>query len=422
GSTVRLVADDPFDTFPLPDGVEQISEPEAIELVGENSGDSPTDQDASMLHRRTGRWESWPSTSFVLIGEAHDERWDQIAALPSIVVLSTTHRFESGLDVSIRNGTISIPSLGIEQPAGVMTEMQQMTIDDVMESVGVEAAEEVAAEPEPSVPAENPVPVEMAEDWQPPRWPVMINVLGAPHAAKNGVPIKLTPQQLSALALIAMKREIPAHDFRRSIWGDEDDVSPERVRDMLSQLRKKVGGLRVIPKREDGLVCAGEDLGSDTLIFESLLTRAAAVPTERTERLNDALDLVSGRVMDYSSSDATWWRWTEIAFGATDWTARTTDVAGSLARCRLDDSEPAAARDIAERGLVADPLNASLTELLMEAYADLGTLESAQRVYESHDRSLDRADLGGASIETRRVLDRLRSAANGSGIEASATA
>ena len=45
----------------------------------------------------------------------------------------------------------------------------------------------------------------------------------------------------------------------------------------------------------------------------------------------------------------------------------------------------------------------------MEAYADLGALEAAQRVYESHDRQLDMSDLGGASTETRLVLERLRS-------------
>ena len=110
--------------------------------------------------------------------------------------------------------------------------------------------------------------------------------------------------------------------------------------------------------------------------------------------------------MNYSTSDSGWWCWSEIAFGATDWTAKTTEAAASLSRRYLEASEPAAARDIAERGLVADPLNASLTELLMEAYAELGQLETVRRVYESHDRSLDMADLGGASAETRRLLER----------------
>ena len=48
----------------------------------------------------------------------------------------------------------------------------------------------------------------------------------------------------------------------------------------------------------------------------------------------------------------------------------------------------------------------------MEAYADPGALESVRRVYESHDRSLDMADLGGASAETRRLLERIQTAAD----------
>jgi DNA-binding SARP family transcriptional activator len=274
-----------------------------------------------------------------------------------------------------------------------------------------EVAVEIDADPELSM-----------DDWEPPTWPVMINVLGAPTATRRGQPIKLTPQQLSALALIAMRREIPAHDFKRSIWGDEDDVSPERVRDMLSELRKKVGGLSVIPKREDGIVTAGPDLGSDTLVFDALAAQSNAVPEEGPERLRQMLDLVRGRLFDYSSADSLWWRWSEIAFGTCDWTAKTTDAASALARWHLDRSEPAAARDLAERGLIADPLNAALTELLMEAYAELGTLEAAQRVYESHDRSLDMADLGGASEETRRVLQRLRDASGSSAATEPATA
>ena len=98
--------------------------------------------------------------------------------------------------------------------------------------------------------------------------------------------------------------------------------------------------------------------------------------------------------------------------GCADRTSRTTTVAESLAKTYLARSEPAVARDIVERGLDADPINAALTEILMEAHADLGEIEAAPRVYESHDRSLGRFDLGGASNETRLVLVRLRANAS----------
>ena len=85
-------------------------------------------------------------------------------------------------------------------------------------------------------------------------------------------------------------------------------------------------------------------------------------------------------------------------------------MAWELAGLYLDRGDPGAARDIAERGLIADPFNAALTERLMEAYAALHAVEAAQRVYESHDRALTARGYDGASEETRRVLERLRAA------------
>ena len=410
GTEVMLVADDDFDGFRLPSGVPRITEREAIARTVDLI-DQPPGKQHSMLACRTATWEAWPATILVITCEMHDERWKQIASLPSLAVFSFKTMLDEGLDIEIASDRLSVPSLGIRATVASLNEDEQLIIEEVVNAFDADPI--VEASPEFVDAKDSPLEDDVAADaWEAPSWPVMINVLGTPSATKNGKPIKLTPQQLSALALIAMRREIPAHDFKRAIWGDEDEVSPERVRDMLSTLRKRVGGLSVIPKREDGVVCAGPDLGCDTQIFDALAIRCQRSPHQLEERLRDMLDLVTGRLFNYSSADQVWWRWAEIAFGMTDWTTKTTTAADTLARLYLDRSDPAAARDIAERGLIADPLNAALTEVLMEAYADLGTLEAAQRVYESHDRSLDLADLGGASDETRRVLSRLRAAAS----------
>lgn len=420
-SIIRLVTDGAFDIYNLADGVKQATEAEALDFIDDSLKRGPAGRSASMLDRRTGRSEAWPSTSLIFVGEIRDDRWDQVAASPSIAVLSTSRPFPSGLDVLIQDETISIPSLGIEQLALATKPTQQPTTDDGMDSSSVVAADDACAEPDIERSTVAPERFGAEGSWESPTWPVTINVLGTPTATKNGEPIKLTPQQLSSLALIAMRRDVPAHDFKRAIWGDEDDVSPERVRDMLSVLRKKVGGLQVIPKREDGVVSAGPDLGSDTLIFDALATRSTEAPYELVGRLQQMLDLVTGRLFNYPSADAAWWRWSEISYELADWTSKMTTAAETLARLYLDRSDPAPARDIAERGLVADPLNAALTETLMESYADLGTLEAAQRVYESHDRSLDMADLGGASDETRRVLERLRAATRADSVDTAST-
>lgn len=414
GAVIRVVGNDLPLAFALPDGVELISESTAIELLDESLLDSSAGAQASMLSRRASRWEAWPTTIMVIVGETQDDRWDVIASAPSAALMSMNRRFATGLDIEIKNGVLSVPALEITASVSQLTDIEQSTIRTVLDEIDAEPIDQPTLQFD--APAGEPIEEfdKAADDWEPPSWPVMINVLGTPAATKNGDHIKLTPQQLSALALIATRREIPAHDFKRAIWGDEDDVSAERVRDMLSVLRKKVGGLSVIPKREDGLVCAGPDLGSDVLVFDALATRARTTPDELIERLHEMLDLVTGRLFNYSSVDQTWWRWSEIAFGMTDWTAKTTTAAETLARNYLERADPAAARDIAERGLIADPLNAALTEVLMEAYANLGALEAAQRVYESHDRQLDMSDLGGASNETKLVLQRLRSHASSS--------
>lgn len=51
-------------------------------------------------------------------------------------------------------------------------------------------------------------------------------------------------------------------------------------------------------------------------------------------------------------------------------------------------------------GAGSDPLNAALTEILMQAYAHLGMPEASQRTCESLDRSLGLSDLGRASQES----------------------
>ena len=352
---------------------------------------------------------SSPALVILLTTASHDDRWEQIATQRSVAVLSTKLHFINGLDIEIGDTTVAAPSIGIPG---------EPTTQNRNEHPGIGAChDEAAADPveqQPTTPANRTAPdhSELAIDpWQAPSWPVMINVLGTPSVTKQGDPVRLTPQQLSALALIAIRSEIPAHDFKRAIWGDEDDVSAERVRDMLSVLRKKVGGLTVIPKREDGLITAGPDLGSDLQVFETLEARCRAVPNEQIERLHQMIALLRGRPFNYSSTDQTWWRWAEIAYGMTDWTYKATTAAEALARIHLARGEPDTARSIAERGLAADPLNAALTETLMEAYAHLGMPEASQRTYESLDRSLGMSDLGGANNESLHLLHQLRNAA-----------
>jgi len=332
---------------------------------------------------------------FLVVGPMSDVRWKGIASQPTVALLSSGSTI-FGTDLIVLEDEISLPSLGInallkrpaahrqsdepKHPADEQSSAQELPWDDST----------------------------LADGWRAPCWPVTVHLIGVPYVTRNGAVIQLTPQQLSAVALIATKQRIPAHEFKRAIWGDDEEVSSERVRDLLSELRKKVGGYGAIPKRQDGVVRAGTDLGSDLVTCQTLVDRADTVATERAERMEEVLGLVRGRPFDIGTDDAKWWRWSEIAFGMTDWATKTADIAAELAQMHLDQTFPSAARTVIERGLIADPLNAELTELLIETLVNNGTPEAARRLYRSHDKMLEIADLGGAAAETLRVLERLQ--------------
>ena len=268
------------------------------------------------------------------------------------------------------------------------------------------------------------------DDWEPPQWPVMVNVLGEPHVTINGENVKLQAQQLAILALLAIKREVSVEDLKRAIWlpkkvdkidpdtgqiirlpsGEphqvEVEVTKHRVRDALSELRKAVGGSRVLSNVIDGKVAAGPDLGCDTMLFEALNARARQDPSTTAVRLHEMLLLVHGPVFGYAPSSSPYWRWVDLSHLQAVWEGRVVTAAHTLSGMYLDAGDASGARTIAERGLAADPLNSALTERLMEAYASLGSIDLAQRVYEAHDRAM--IDFGGATPETRIVLDRIR--------------
>lgn len=119
-------------------------------------------------------------------------------------------------------------------------------------------------------------------------------------------------------------------------------------------------------------------------------------------------NLIRGRPFASAGSAIQHWRWVDIEQLEVLWMHRASTAAWELAKLYLDRGDPTAARDIAERKLRADALSSALTEVLMEAYAGLHAVEAAQKVYVAHDRAL--AHLGGASEQTRRVLERILAA------------
>jgi DNA-binding SARP family transcriptional activator len=90
--------------------------------------------------------------------------------------------------------------------------------------------------------------------------------------------------------------------------------------------------------------------------------------------------------------------------------ARVAEAANDLGRHHLAAGDAAAAREVAERGLKALPIDSALTELLMDAYAAQGSTAAAERVFDAHERALDDLGLSAASEETLAVIEGIRAA------------
>jgi hypothetical protein len=153
------------------------------------------------------------------------------------------------------------------------------------------------------------------------------------------------------------------------------------------------------------------------MIVEALAERARTHPGEWEQRLRQIVDLAAGRPFAYPSSSSGSWRWADLEMLHATWETRIATAACELGRYHLERSEPLHAVEVANQGLTVDPRNSALIEVLMAAYADLGAYDKAKQIYEAHDRALADADLGGASEETRRLLDRLSAAAASSGTD-----
>ena len=138
----------------------------------------------------------------------------------------------------------------------------------------------------------------------------MVHLLGEPYATRDGQRLALTPQQLSALAYLAVMRDVSVDEFNEALWSGAE-VKSSRRRELLTDLRKLSGGRNVVGHVEDGRVRAGVDLGTDVLVLEALNARAQEAPSELTVRLHEIMNLVSGQPFSYPSAASHLWRWVD---------------------------------------------------------------------------------------------------------------
>lgn len=372
----------------------------------------PPDAEPAMFERRANQWDGW-DTTVVVLGPTADDEWAQVAARPDVGVIALDGGLPDALGVRVEGGKVAVAAWGLELDAVGLTSRDAARVGALLRVADAEpVTDELTI---PTVPVDTPPGDDShdasEESWEAPSAPIVVRLLAeTPRVDGPDGELRVKPQPLAALAYLASRRQVSLDDLRSAIWGDDQPVKQHRIRDLLSELRKQLGGAGALRHVDDGVVRIGPDLICDLTIFEALARRAVEVPAEAEQRLGEMLDLVSGRPFNYPASASAYWRWVDLDYLAAVWEHRVATAACELAQWHLTRNEPDAAIEVVTRGLQADPLSGPLTEVLMTAYAAAGAVDTAQHVFDAHDRALADRDLGGASDETRRVLDDLRTA------------
>jgi DNA-binding SARP family transcriptional activator len=366
--------------------------------------------------RCRGRDAVVPTVAVVALDEATVEILDSVAPGVALIVVGGTPA--GALGVRIANGEVSVPALGLVCPArqlsaelaGAMGDLLS-TADDppVPVPIAYSPRAQETTEPPDLNEAEDPGRAENGADpwgWLPANPRVMLRLLG-PVAAEGA---DLTPQQIAVLTFLALHDD-PAPttaQVKSTLWAGETPTS-RRWRDFLYTLRRAAGSDAVVEVGDDGFGL-GPNIGTDINLVQTLLARADSHPAQRWECLELAVDQLRGVPFTYPSTAARFWRWVDSEYLDARLYARVAEAANDLGRHHLAAGDAAAARDVAERGLKALPIDSALTELLMNAYAAQGSTAAAERVFDAHERALDDLGLSGASEETQAVIEGIRAA------------
>lgn len=204
----------------------------------------------------------------------------------------------------------------------------------------------------------------------------------------RGAQWRLTPQQLSFVALLACERGAGRETIVDALW-DGRPISGGRLANLATDVRAKIGRDH-LPEAVDGryrLVGVPTDLD----LFEGLVTSAARIGGGMSRR-SAALALVRGA--PFTPPVRRYWSWVadrgNLAARAE---ALVADAARELAAELAARGDLDAARRACEQGLLASPLDEALVLALARIYVDLGKAGSANRLIAGFEGKLRRLEL-----------------------------
>lgn len=242
----------------------------------------------------------------------------------SDVTIVSTVDIADGLVVRLEAGRLFIYDYGLMCDAQQLAASAAVALGDLIQTTEAEPVpDDLAVSVDDEVACvEHDKSAEENIDWQPPTWPVMVHMLGPIHATIDGEALSLPPQQLSALAYIAVHRKVSVERLTAALWN-ESAPERKRVRDMLYQLRRAIGK-DVISDIDNSLIHAGPRLGSDLDIWEALAGRTKLAPAENEQRQAQMGELVKGGpVFEYPETQHKHWTWITNENIDGLWTSRT---------------------------------------------------------------------------------------------------
>ena len=171
------------------------------------------------------------------------------------------------------------------------------------------------------------------------------------HATET---VKLTGQQLSAFAYLAINKNVARVELLEAISKDRQ-AGQDRVRDVLYALRRALGTDAITA--DGDRIQTGPTVTTDLDLFDTLATRARIHPHDTEHCLAHMLDLAHGRPFTYPTRASDHWRWINTDYLTGTWEGRVADTALELARHQLAQGNAVDAHATAQRGLHASPLN-----------------------------------------------------------------
>ena len=232
----------------------------------------------------------------------------------------------------------------------------------------------------------------------------VLQILG--HVGLSGPQWRLTSQQLSLIAYLAVHGPATREGLVEALWGGRA-VSAGRLANLVSQTRSVVGR-RHLPDAEDGRyqLCG---ITTDLAQFHGLLEVVdnAASPQDTIGQLCEVLRLVRGT--PFSGLNGRYWTWPSATPGLiSSMEILISDTAVRLVDLVVDAGDLTTARWACEHALRAVPLDESLTARLVDVYLGLAKPATARRLVEEGEVAVRRLDCGSPSPVIRQRLQRLQ--------------